>query len=107
MPSNDERIFALLIYLLSFPFPILGPLIIWLVKKDESQFVHFHGKAYFNFFISYAIYGIISTILILLLIGFLFLWILGIAAVIFTIIAAVKSYNGEEYRIPFSFRFFG
>lgn len=46
--SNDDRIFAMLIYVSSFFTTFIGPLIIWLVKKD-SPFVDYHGKAYFNF----------------------------------------------------------
>ncbi|AXI11053.1 DUF4870 domain-containing protein [Oceanobacillus sp. 143] len=56
---------------------------------------------------SYAIYGIIAWILVFVLIGFVLLPILGIMAFIFTILAAIKSYNGEYYRIPLSIRFFG
>ncbi|RDW16817.1 DUF4870 domain-containing protein [Oceanobacillus chungangensis] len=107
MPSSEERTLTLLIYLLSFPSAILVPLIIWLIKKNESEFINFHGKAYFNFLISYAIYGIIAWILVLVLIGIILLPILGIMAFVFTILAAIKSYNGEHYRIPLSMRFFG
>ncbi|MFC2949796.1 DUF4870 domain-containing protein [Virgibacillus sediminis] len=100
MPTNDERLFAMLIYLVSFFFPVLGPLIIWLVKRDQSEFVDYHGKEYFNFLISYTIYSVVAGILVLVLVGIVFLIILGILALIFTIIAAVKSYQGEHYRIP-------
>jgi len=102
--SNDEKLFAALIYVLSIFTPIIGPLVIWLIKKDQSAFVDYHGRQYFNFAISYAVYGVIAGILVLVLIGTILLPILGIAAFIFTIIAAIKAYEGEEYRIPFIFR---
>ncbi|WP_245844191.1 DUF4870 domain-containing protein [Oceanobacillus rekensis] len=105
MPTNDERLFSMLIYVLSFPFPILGPLLIWLLKRDESEFVDYHGKEYFNFFMSYFIYGVIGSILILLLVGIVIVIILGIMAIIFTIIAAVKSYQGEQYKFPLIIHF--
>jgi len=105
MPTNDERLFSMLIYLLSFPFPILGPLVIWLLKRDESEFVDYHGKEYFNFFVSYFIYSAISGFLVLLLIGIPMLIVLGIMGVVFTIIAAVRSYQGERYRFPMIIRF--
>ncbi|WP_226038138.1 DUF4870 domain-containing protein [Aquibacillus saliphilus] len=105
MSTKDERLYAMLIYLLSFPFPILAPLIIWLMKREESEFVDYHGKEYFNFLISYTIYFTVSGILVLLLIGIVLLPVVGIMLFIFTIIAAVKSYGGEEYRIPLIFRF--
>lgn len=104
MSDNDERLFAMLIYLVSLFFPILGPLIIWLIKRDDSEFVDYHGKEYFNFFISFAVYGIVSGILMILLIGFLLLVVVGILTFIFTIIALIKAYNGERYRIPLVFR---
>ncbi|MCT2537901.1 DUF4870 domain-containing protein [Aquibacillus koreensis] len=105
MVNSDEKLYALLIYLLSFPFPILGPLIIWLLKREESEYVDFHGKEYCNFFISYVIYFTISGVLTVLLIGFVLLPIVGLMLTIFTIIAAVKSYSGERYRIPLIFHF--
>ena len=104
MPTKEEKLFAVLIYVLSFPTPLLGPLVIWLIKKD-SPFIDYHGREYFNFLISYTIYGIIAGLLILVGIGLLILPILGVVAVVFTIIAAVRAYEGIEYRIPFIFRF--
>jgi uncharacterized protein len=103
MPTKDEKLLAVLLYVLSFPTPLLGPLIIWLIKKD-SPFIDYHGREYFNFLISYTIYGIIAGILVVVGIGMLILPILGVAAVIFTIIAAIRAYEGVEYRIPFIFR---
>ncbi|GAB3046409.1 DUF4870 domain-containing protein [Virgibacillus ainsalahensis] len=105
MPTDDERLFSMLIYVLSFPLPILGPLLVWLLKRDQSEFVDYHGKEYFNFFLSYTIYGIIGTVLILLLIGIVVLIVLGIMGLIFTIMAAVRSYQGERYRFPLIIRF--
>ncbi|WP_428908393.1 DUF4870 domain-containing protein [Niallia sp. Krafla_26] len=104
MPSKDERLLAMLIYVSSFFTVFIGPLIIWLIKREDSLFVDYHGKEYFNFLISYSVYSIASTILMILLIGFLTIWIVGILAFIFTIVAAIKSYNGEMYRIPLVFR---
>ncbi|WP_164669311.1 DUF4870 domain-containing protein [Virgibacillus doumboii] len=104
MSNNDERLFALLIYLVSLFFPILGPLIIWLIKREESEFVDYHGKEYFNFLISYAVYSVVSTILMLVLIGFVLIFIVAILAFVFTIIAMIKAYSGEKYRIPLVFR---
>lgn len=104
MLSNDEKMFAALIYILSLFFPVVGPLVIWLIKKDESAFVNYHGKEYFNFLISYAIYTVISLILTIIIIGIIGLWVVGIAGFVFTIIAAVKAYEGKEYHFPMIFR---
>lgn len=100
------RVFAMLIYLLSFFAPIIAPLLIWLLIRKEYEFVDFHGKQYFNFFISYTIYAFISTILIIVGIGVLLVGLIGIMVFVFTIIGAVKSYSGEEYVIPLTIPFF-
>jgi len=103
--SEDERILAMLIYVISFFTAIIGPLLIWLLKRKTSYFVDHHGKQYINFFISFTIYHIIALLLTFLLIGFVLVPIIAIAAIIITIIAAVKAYNGETYRIPLSIPF--
>jgi uncharacterized Tic20 family protein len=104
MPKSEERLFAAAIYVISFFAPVLGPLVIWLLKRDESSFIDFHGKEYFNFMISYFVYTVISGILTIILIGFIGLWLIGIFIVVFTIVAAIKAYEGTEYRIPWIFR---
>ncbi|GIN40406.1 MULTISPECIES: DUF4870 domain-containing protein [Heyndrickxia] len=103
MVSQEEKILAAGIYITSFFTTIIGPLIIWLIKKDDSEFINAHGKAYFNFIISYFIYSIIFGILVIVLIGFVLLWLLGIVVFVFTIIGAVKAFQGEHYKIPFTF----
>jgi uncharacterized protein len=102
--TNEERLLAAAIYVSSFFTTFIGPLVIWLLKKNESSFVDYHGKEYFNFLISYAVYSIISLLLMLVLIGFVTIWIVRILTVVFTIVAAIKAYEGKEYRIPFVFR---
>jgi uncharacterized Tic20 family protein len=104
MVNNDDRLFAALIYILSLFFPILGPLIIWLIKKEQSPYVDYHGKEYFNFFISYFVYGLVCGVLTIVIIGIIGLWVLGIAGFIFTIIAAVRAYEGSQYQFPWIFR---
>lgn len=104
-PTNDEKLFAMLIYLVSFFIPVLGPLLIWMLKRDESDFIDYHGKEYFNFFISYTIYGLVSTVLMIVLIGFVLIFIVGALGFIFTLIALFKAYGGKRYRIPMIFRF--
>ncbi|MEI2663460.1 DUF4870 domain-containing protein [Rossellomorea sp. LJF3] len=104
MPAKDERMMAALIYISSFFTVFIGPLIIWLIKKDESEFVDFHGKEYLNFLISYAVYGFVSSILTVVLIGFVLAPIVGVLALVFTILGAVKAYEGDYYKIPTVFR---
>lgn len=103
VPSND-RMLAMAIYVTSFFTTLIGPLLIWLLKKEESPFIDFHGKEYLNFIISYTVYSIVASILMIVLVGFILLPIIGLMAFVFTIIAAVKAYNGEIYHFPLVFR---
>ena len=95
---------------------IIGPLIIWLIKKGDSAAVDEHGKEALNFQISLSLYLILFTALtaslMFVLIGFLLLPVLiaslclwPIIEVIFIIVASVKASNGELYRYPLTIRF--
>ncbi|MDK2123151.1 DUF4870 domain-containing protein [Parachitinimonas caeni] len=83
---------------------ILGPLIIWLIKKDEMPFVAYHGKEALNFQITLFIAGLICTPLVLILIGIPLLILLVIVGVVFTVIAGIKANEGVAYRYPFALR---
>lgn len=84
---------------------LLGPLIVWLIKREDHPFIDKQGKEAVNFQITMFIILFISFLLCLLLIGFVFLIVVALVMVIFPIIAAVRSDHGEDYRYPFSFRF--
>lgn len=105
-----ERNWAMLAHLLGLvPIPlvgILGPLGIMLIKKGESAFVETHAREAMSFQITVLIAAIISAWLCFFLIGFLFLAIVFIANFILIISAAVKAKSGENFRYPFSLRFF-
>jgi uncharacterized Tic20 family protein len=84
---------------------ILGPLIVWLIKKDTMPLVDQHGKEALNFQITVTLAVIVSFLLVFVLIGFLLLIVVGIGALVLTIMAAVKVSNGElNYRYPFALR---
>ena len=83
---------------------LLGPLIIWLVKKDTMPFVDDQAKEALNFNITVAIAAVICGVLMFVLIGFVLLPVLGIAWLVFTIIAAIKANEGVAYRYPFTLR---
>ncbi len=88
----------------------LGPLIIWLIKKDTMPFVNDQGKEALNFNITLAIIGLALLILSILTLGIGLLIaipvgvIVGIAWLVFTIIAAIKANEGVAYRYPVSLR---
>ncbi len=100
-PTSDEKTMALLAHVLTFVAPILAPLIIYLVKKDESEYIAYHAKESLNFQISIAIYVLA---LIITIIGILFAWIVGIAAFVLVIVATINAAEGKLYRYPFCIR---
>lgn len=85
-------------------FPIIGPLIIWLMKKDQSPYLDAQGRELLNFQISYFIYAMISVVLIAVLIGIVLIFVVGIASLVFTIIGLVKAADGKVYRFPLCIR---
>ena len=84
---------------------IVGPLIIFLIKKDEYLFGADQAKEALNFNISCTLYGLICIALCFVIIGFVLLPILGIFWLVVTIIAAVRSNEGVSYRYPLCIRF--
>jgi uncharacterized Tic20 family protein len=91
---------------LVIPFgTILGPLIVWLIKKTELPAIDPEGRKVLNFQISYAIYGIASIIIATvgscLYVPIILPIIVGIAWLVFTILGTVKTSNGEDYKFPY------
>jgi uncharacterized Tic20 family protein len=84
---------------------VLGPLIVWLIKREDDPFIDEQGKEALNFQITMFLAGAVSALLILVLIGFFLLLVVLIMMVVLPIVAAVRTSNGEHYRYPFTFRF--
>ncbi len=109
-PPQEERqwaMFAHLSSLVGFVIPLgnfLGPLVVWLVKKDTMPFVADQAKESLNFNITVLIAAIVSGLLTLILIGFVLLVVIGIGWLVLTIIAGLKANEGVGYRYPFTLR---
>ena len=105
-PSGDDRILGLLSHLLAIVpgIGILGPLVIYLVKKNESSFVEANAKESLNFQITVILACIISWILVVVLIGFFLLAVLGVLNVVLVIVATIKASENKIYRYPFNLR---
>lgn len=84
---------------------IIGPLVVWFLKKDELPLVDDQGREALNFQIAMTIYFAIATALCFLLIGFFILPVLWLFDIIVVVIAAVRANEGVEYRYPFTIRF--
>ncbi len=83
---------------------ILGPLIVWLAKRNDSPEIDEHGKESLNFQISMLIYNVIAGVLCLILIGFVILAILHILNLVLVIIASIQASEGKFYRYPLAIR---
>ncbi|MFL6526588.1 MAG: DUF4870 domain-containing protein [Chthoniobacterales bacterium] len=83
---------------------IVGPLVIWLAKRDESPEIDLHGKESVNFQISMLIYNVIAGLLCFVLIGIPILIILHFLNIVFVVIAAIQASDGKLFRYPLSLR---
>lgn len=109
-PANPARTWEMLCHLSALagfiiPFGnIIGPLVIWLMKKNEFPSVDAHGKESLNFQITVMIAAIVSAALVCLVIGIFLLIAVGIANIVLVIIASIKVNKGEAYKYPFTLR---
>ena len=102
--SDSDRQMALLCHLSPLLVGFLGPLIFWLVKKDESPFMDHHGREAVNFHLTIMIAGLVCGALACLVIGFILLPLVGIASIVYSILAGVAANRGEWYRFPYTIR---
>ncbi len=113
---DDSRNFALGAHLsallaLFIGLPFIGPLVIWLIKKDDP-FVRAHAAEALNFNLSVMLYGVVLVIvglLLLIVVVGILVWLLliplGIAWLVLVCIAATKAGQGSTYRYPLTIRF--
>lgn len=107
-PSSEDRTMALVAHLLGIVTWFIGPLVIWLISKDQPNkaFVVDQAKEALNFQISVTLVFIaafILTIVSFFILSFL-PFLVGIANLVLCIIAGMKANNGEVYRYPFTLR---
>ena len=103
--SSEARQWAMICHLsgLILGFGV-GPLIVWLLKKNEHGFVDEQGKEALNFQITMLLAAFAGVILALVLVGFLILPAVGVMMVVFPIIAGIKANEGVHYRYPLTLR---
>jgi uncharacterized protein len=110
-PTREERTWAMLAHILPLPAlsvfvgHILVPLIIWLLKREESPFIEDQAKEALNFQISYSLYSLVAGALIFACVGTVLLPVLAIAWVILAILATIRANDGIAYRYPLTIRF--
>jgi uncharacterized Tic20 family protein len=106
-PTPDERTWGMLAHLSSViaillgGMSFLGPLIVWLVKKDQSPFVDDQGKEALNFQIAVLLASLICGVTCILLI---LVPVILVANIVYSIIAAMEANKGVYYRYPYTLR---
>ena len=111
----EDRTSGMLVHLLALLTGWIGVLIIWLIKKDQSRFVDFHGREALNFMISFFLYAL-GLMAVTMVVGVLTLGlgmfiifpvfiVLGITQFVLEIMACLAANRGEWYRYPMTIRF--
>ncbi|PPL18677.1 DUF4870 domain-containing protein [Microterricola pindariensis] len=105
----DEKLWATLVHLGGLlwmvSLPVIPALVGFLVLRDRGPFVRANTAAALNFQISMIIYAIVSSLLIIVVIGWFLLPIVGIVNIVFSIIAGVKANQGQVYTYPLTIKF--
>jgi uncharacterized protein len=109
--SSDEKMWSMFMHfsqLCGFLIPLLGlvvPIVMWQVKKDQSDIIDRHGKNILNWIITEIIFFAVFFILVRIFIGIPLLGVLFVLGIIFPIIGGIKANNGEFWPYPFSIKF--
>ncbi len=103
-PSNDDKNIATVTHLGGTVFSFVPALIVWILKKDDSEFIADQAKEALNFQITIILAQFIAWILAWILIGLFFMFIIWLLNIVFCIIAAISTSKGETYRYPFCLR---
>jgi uncharacterized Tic20 family protein len=104
IPSNDDKNIATITHLGGTVFSFVPALIVWFLKKDDSEFIADEAKEALNFQITVILAQFFAWILAWILIGFFFIFIIWVFNIVFCIIAAISTSKGETYRYPFCLR---
>lgn len=111
--SSDVNTWSMLIHLsqfCSYILPLAGlivPIVLWQVKKNDSEIIDKHGRIVVNWLITEFIYGIVCVLLCIVCIGIPLLLALVVAGIVFPIVGAIRANDGQIWPYPLSIRFFG
>jgi len=109
--TSEQRQMGMFLHLsqlagLIVPFGgIILPVVLWQTQKDKMPALDAHGKMVVNWMISALIYGAVSVVLMLVLVGFLTIFAVAILHIVFPIIGAIKANNGELWEYPLTIKF--
>jgi uncharacterized Tic20 family protein len=109
--KESDRNFAIAMHLSPFgaviigPLAFLAPLVLWLIRKDNSVFNDDHGREIVNFMLSLIVWTLISLVAMITIVGALLIPVVCVVAVVSPIRAALAAGRGEYFRYPMTFRF--
>jgi uncharacterized Tic20 family protein len=103
-PSADDKNIVVLTHIGGIFFSVIPALIVWLLKKDDSVYISLEAREALNFQITVLIAYAISSVLMVILVGFLLAGLVWLANIILSIIAAITSSKGERFRYPVTLR---
>jgi len=104
VPSNNDKNIVTITHLGGILFSFIPSLVVWLLKKDDSEYIAAQAKEALNFQITLLLAQFVAYVLIFILVGFLLLGLIWIFNIVFCIIAAISSSKGEDYRYPLTLR---
>ncbi|WP_028241416.1 DUF4870 domain-containing protein [Stutzerimonas azotifigens] len=111
MPSPEARRWAMLCHYSAFCWfivpmigNVLGPLILWQLKKDADPFIDQQGREALNFQITFSLWLMICGVLAWVLIGFPLMVLVSLVALVLVVIAGIRANEGKPYRYPFCWR---
>lgn len=103
--EDDSKFWLVTLHLSNFFCIVVIPLIIWAWKKEENPEIDKQGKDVINFQLSMTIYLFASAVLVFVLIGIVFLVVIGWYIAIITIINTIKVVTENDYKYPLSIKF--
>ena len=104
VPNSNDKNIVTITHLGGILFSFIPSLIVWLLKKDDSEYIAAQAKEALNFQITLLLAQFVAYVLIFILVGFLLLGLIWIFNIVFCIIAAISSSKGENYRYPLTLR---
>jgi len=104
VPNSNDKNIVTITHLGGILFSFIPSLVVWLLKKDDSEYIAAQAKEALNFQITLLLAQFIAYVLIFILVGFLLLGLIWIFNIVFCIIAAISSSKGEYYRYPLTLR---
>ena len=104
-PKGNDKIWAILSHLSALiGVGLLLPLVIYLAMKGDSDYVAANAREALNFHLSLLIYAVVCIPFVFILVGIPMLILIGLASLIFAIVAAIKASDGGCYRYPATLR---